>query len=146
MHYDLEKYRVKRERVLGRKRSFPTMRHISMLFAVTVVCVVSVIVIPQAIAFLQERHLADAIYRQVDNLPWDEHLVQELQGLQGVKTVAIDTRTNRMVVTFNATALSVDRINSAMSASEDIRPVLLNVLGHRQRMETMAKEAAFEAL
>ncbi|PKN16352.1 MAG: hypothetical protein CVU68_11875, partial [Deltaproteobacteria bacterium HGW-Deltaproteobacteria-3] len=63
MAYDLEKYREKRERVLGVKKRGMGFGRVATLVSLAILLGLGMVVIPRSIAFLKNRQLEDAIYK-----------------------------------------------------------------------------------
>jgi len=141
MLYDLEKYREKRERVLGvRKRGLGFGRVVGLV-AIAILLGLGLIVIPRSIAFLQNRQLEDAIYKLSGERSGSEPALAELKKQEGVREVVVDAHGSRVVVTYNKGVLDTARI-SAFLLKQGAQAVLLNEVDHSQRMHTMKKEAA----
>lgn len=141
MVYDLEKYREKRERVLGVKQRGLAFGRVVTIVAIAILLGLGMVVIPKAIAFLQNRQLEDAIYKLSGERSGSEHALAELKKQEGVRDVVVDGHGSRVVVTYNKGVLDTSRI-SAFLLKQGAQAVLLNEVGHSQRMHTMKKEAA----
>lgn len=141
MIYDLEKYREKRERVLGVKGRGLEFSRAAAIVALAILLGLGLIVIPRSIAFLQNRQLEDAIYKLSGEQANSAKALAELKKQAGVRGVALDAHGSRVVVTFNKEVLDTARI-SAFFLKQGAQAVLLNEVGHSQRLHTMKKEAA----
>jgi hypothetical protein len=141
MVYDLEKYREKRERVLGVKKRGLGFGRVAGIVSLAILLGLGMVVIPKSIAFLQNRQLEDAIYKLPGELAGVERILAELEKQEGVREVAKDPHGSRVVVTFHKGALDTARI-SAFFLQQGAQAVLLNEVDHHQRMHTMKKEAA----
>ena len=141
MAYDLEKYREKRERVLGVKKRGLGFGRVAGLVSLAILLGLGMVVIPRAIAFLQNRQLEDAIYKLSGERAASERVLAELKKQDGVREVVVDGHGSRIVVTFNKETLDTARI-SAFFLKQGAQAVLLNEVGHSQRLHTMKKEAA----
>jgi len=141
MLYDLEKYREKRERVLGVKQRGLGFGRVAGLVAIAILLGLGLVVIPRSIAFLQNRQLEDAIYKLSGERSGSEQALAELKKQEGVRDVVVDAHGARVVVTYNKGVLDTARI-SAFLLKQGAQAVLLNEVGHSQRMHTMKKEAA----
>jgi len=142
MAYDMEKYRVKREKVLGvRKRgiSFGTM---ALIVSSVIVIGLGAMVIPRAVAYLQSRNLDDAIYKVQAGSSLPADLIIGLVGVEGVRDVAVEADKGRVVVTFDKAVIDTDRIE-AFFKKKDLQVVLLNRVGHNHRMTTLERESRF---
>ena len=140
MAYDLEKYREKRERVLGVKKRGLGFGPVAGLVAIAILLGLGLVIIPRSIAFLQNRQLEDAIYKLSGERSGSEQTLAELKKLEGIREVAMDSHGSRVVITFNKGVLDTTRI-SAFFLQQGAQAVLLNEVGHSQRLHTMKKEA-----
>jgi len=141
MAYDFEKYREKRERVLGVKKRGLGFGLVAGFVSFAILLGLGLVVIPRSIAFLQNRQLEDAIYKLSGERSESEQALAELKKQDGVREVVVDGHGSRVVVTYNKEALDTARI-SAFFLKQGTQAVLLNEVGHGQRMHTMKKEAA----
>ena len=141
MVYDLEKYREKRERVLGVKKRGLEFGRVVTILSLAILLGLGLVVIPKAIDFLQNRQLEDAIYKLSGERSGSEQALAELKKQEGVRDVVMDGHGSRVVVTYNKGVLDTARI-SAFLLKQGAQAVLLNEVGHSQRMHTMKKEAA----
>ena len=154
MSYNFEKYRAKREKVLGvRKRG--------MSFALAASLVAGVILMglagfgaPRAIDYLTTRNLDDAIYKLADGASWDTQLVAEITTLSGVSRAVADQHNARLVVTFNRNAIDLghsgfeletvlrDDYHIAVEAADPLN-IILNVTFGDTRDDMRKLVAAF---
>jgi len=139
--YDFEKYREKRERVLGVKKRGLGFGYVAGLVSLAILLGLGLVVIPRSIAFLQNRQLEDAIYKLSGEQAGSERVLVELKKQDGVREVVMDPHGSRVVITFNKEKLDTARI-SAFFLQQGAQAVLLNEVGHHQRLHTMKKEAA----
>ena len=105
MAYDLEKYRDKREKVLGVKKkgiSFGTWA--ATVSAIIIVGLISMVA-PKSIAYFSTRNLDDVIYKLSGERAWPQDVIHGIATLDGVKSAIADKQGARLVVTF-------DRINN----------------------------------
>jgi hypothetical protein len=140
MTYDLEKYREKRERVLGVKKRGLGFGWAAGIVSLAILLGLGMVVIPRSITFLQNRQLEDAIYKLSGERAGAELALAELAKLKGVRAVTPDAHGSRVVVTFNKEVLDSARI-SAFFLQQGAQAVLLNEVGHSHRLHTMKKEA-----
>jgi hypothetical protein len=145
MSYDLEKFKEKREKVLGLKKRGLTFGTFASIIALCIVLGFGVIVVPKSIAYLTTRNLDDAIYKMADSQPWDPQLVTTLSNMDGVRNVVTDNKNTRLVVTFSRIDTGTDKIN-ALFERNSVQADMLNKMDHRSRMTILEKEAEFEAL
>ncbi len=143
--YDLEKYRNKREKVLGVRKRGISFAQLTAVFTLGIFIAIGVVVIPQAIAFFSTRNLDDVIYRLQDETVWSEATLQSVGNLQGVESIHEESSKKRVVVTFNRHILQPEQIRQVLEKHGQ-KVVLLNVVGHGQRLKTLAEEAKFETL
>jgi len=140
MAYDLEKYRDKREKVLGVRRRGLHFATLAAIVAFTIVAGLSVVVVPKSVAYFNTRHLDDAIYKLSDKEgAWSRKLIAEIQGIGGVKAVEADSNGTRLVITFDKSLSDTGRI-AAFFQGKGVAAVLLNHVGHRQRLHTLQQE------
>lgn len=145
MAYDLEKYREKREKVLGVKKRGISFGTLAMIVSMTIVVGLGFVVIPKSIAYFHDRHLDDAIYKLQNGETWSHAVFSKTRNLAGVQDVAADGNGSRIVVTYNRELTDTAKISSFYKQN-GLSAVLLNKMSHSQRMQLMKKEAAFEAL
>jgi hypothetical protein len=139
MAYDLEKYRDKREKVLGVKRRGVSFGALATIVSLVIVLGFGVVVIPKAVAFLNTRNLDDAIYKVQGASAWPAGIVAGVKELPGVRGVTQDESSVRMVITFDRTSTDNNAI-SAFFKRQGLDVVLLNKVSHHQRSRTIAKE------
>ena len=144
MAYDFEKYRSKREKVLGvRKRgvSFGTM---AALVAAFIVIGLGGVAVPKTVAYFSTRKLDDAIYKLADSSKWDQKVVSEIDDLPGVRSALTDNHDTRLLITFDRNESGPEKFK-VVFGNEGLDAELLNRMDHRQRQVILKKEAAFEA-
>ncbi len=145
MAYDLEKYRDKREKVLGVRKRGVSLGALAAMVSVVIVVGLAVIALPKSIAWFESRNLDDAIYRLQGEGKWPKTMLAEILALDGVRSVETDTHGSRLVVTFDTSKINMNHVSSLFRKS-DIDVILLNRVSHGQRMSTLKEEADFEAL
>lgn len=145
MTYDLEKYRDKREKVLGIKKRGLGLGVLLGIVSMIVIGGLGGVAVQKSVAYLSTRHLDDAIYKLQGAATWPAEITPLLAGLDGVKNVVTDTHGTRLVVTFDRTTTDTDRL-SALLRQKGLSIILLNRVGHRQRIKTLKKEAELEAI
>ncbi len=146
MAYDLEKYRDKREKVLGVRRKGLRFGVWASLVAAVFILSLGSLVVPKSIAYLATRNLDDAIFKlQGDSSAWPQDTIDNMMALSGVKVAFMDKGGARMVVTFDRSATDTADIMAAFrEKGADV--VMLNRVNHRQRVSAEKEEAEFEAL
>jgi len=145
MAYDLEKYRNKREKVLGVKKkgiSFGTWA--ATVSAIIVVGLISMVA-PKSIAYFSTRNLDDVIYKLSGERAWPQDVIHSLATLDGVKLAIADKQGARLVVTFDRSITGTESM-SAFFRQQGYHAVLLNRVSHRQRIQTEQEEAKLETL
>lgn len=145
MSYDFERFRDKREKVLGVRKRGLSFGSVAALVAGIIVLGLAVVVVPQTVSYLTTRTLDDAIYKMGDSTAWDQAIVDEVGDLPGVRKAIIDKGGKRLVVTFDRSETDLEKIKIVFERSE-VKADLLNRVGHRERESILKKEAEFEAL
>ena len=142
MAYNFEKYREKREKVLGVKRRGVSFGTLATTVSLVIILGLGIVVVPKSIAYFNTRHLDDAIYKikNAESLP--QEAINSIQQLAGVKNVETDANSSRIVITFDKSITSTSDIN-AFFKRKDIPIVLLNQVGHADRQKILEKEAKF---
>ncbi|CCK82125.1 hypothetical protein [Desulfobacula toluolica] len=139
MSYDPEKYRKKREKVLGIKKKGLGFGTLAMLVSLVIVTVLSIVTIPQAISYMATRHLDDAIFKLESNPAWPKSIITGINAMDGVKTIADDTHNTRLVVTYDRRMVKLSNI-TALFEQQNLNVTLLNQVNHRQHQNTLKKE------
>jgi hypothetical protein len=145
MSYNLEKYREKREKVLGVKKRGISFGALASIVSLVIILGIGVVVVPKSIAYFNTRHLDDAIYKLQSADVWPPDIITGLNDLIGVKEVAKDSHGTRLVVTFDKSATDTKNF-SVFFKQKEIKTALLNRISHTQRLKTLKKEAKFEGL
>lgn len=145
MSYDLEKYRDKREKVLGVKTRGMSFGTLAVIVSGFILFGLSSFIIPRSIAYFSERHLDDAIFRLQDAGEWPQTILTEIVTLKGVKNATTDKDGYRLVVTFDKMSTEVTDFETFFK-SRGLDFVMLNRVSHHQRKTTMEEEEKFEAL
>jgi hypothetical protein len=142
MAYNFEKYREKREKVLGVKRRGVSFSTLATTVSLVIILGLGIVVVPKSIAYFNTRHLDDAIYKikNAESLP--QEAITSIQQLAGVKNVETDANSSRIVITFDKSITSTSDIN-AFFKRKDIPTVLLNHVSHADRQKILEKEAKF---
>ena len=143
MAYNFEKYREKREKVLGVKKRGVSFGTLAGLISAIIIIGLGVVVVPKSIAYFNTRHLDDAIYKLQEVDAWPQEAINGLNKLAGVKQIEANEQNLRVVITFDKSIADIKEFASYFK-SVDIKAILLNHVSHTQRMETMKKEAKFE--
>ncbi len=143
MAYDFEKYRDKREKVLGVRQRGLSFGAVAALVAVVIVLGLGGVAVPKTVAYFTTRNLDDAIYKLADSGKWNQEVVSEINGLPGVRKALTDNHDTRLVITFNRYDSGPEKFKMVFGR-KNIEAELLNQMDHRQRKVILAKEAAFE--
>jgi len=138
MTYDLEKYREKREKVLGVKKRGIGFGTIACIFSVVIVLGLGFVVIPKSVAFFSSLYLDDVIFKKT-NGQWPEDILAEIKIMKGVKEVITNKDSSRLVITFDRTVTDSAPISDFFK-NKGLDTVLLNRVGHRERMTLLQKE------
>jgi len=139
MVYDPEKYREKREKVLGIKKRGFGFGTIAMIVSVVIILGLSVVTVPQAISYVSTRHLDDAIFKLESDSKWPESVITGIRTIKGVKNTDKDDQTTRLVVTYDRRLVTLSTINAQFD-KQDLNVTLLNQVNHRQHQNTMKQE------
>ena len=145
MAYNLEKYRDKREKVLGVKKRGVSFGTLAAIVSLVIILGMGVVVVPKSIAYLNTRHLDDAIYKLQNTETWPREVIAGIQELAGVKGIETDSHSSRVVITFDKSIADTKEFNSYFKTRE-IEAILLNRVSRTQRLKTLKKEAKFEGL
>ena len=143
MTYDFEKYRDKREKVLGVRKRGLSFGAVATLVATVIVLGLGVVAVPKTVSYFTTRNLDDAIYKLADSTAWEQAVVKKINDLAGVKKVVTDNHDKRLVVTFNRNETGPEKFKVLFSR-DGVEAELLNRMGYRQRMTILKKEAEFE--
>jgi copper chaperone CopZ len=142
MTYNFDKYREKREKVLGVKKRGISFGALAASVSLLIVLGLGIVVVPKSIAYFNTRHLDDAIYKLQNTDTWPRDIVAAIQELAGVKSVETDENSSRIVVTFDKSITGTHDLNSFFKL-KDIQTVLLNEVSHAGRQKILEKEAKF---
>jgi hypothetical protein len=143
MAYDLEKYRDKREKVLGVKKRGVSFGTLAAIVSLVIILGMGVVVVPKSIAYFNTRHLDDAIYKLQNAESWPQEIVGGIEELAGVQGIETDSHSSRVVITFDKSITDTKEFNSYFK-TEGIEAILLNRVSRTQRLKTLKKEAKFE--
>jgi hypothetical protein len=143
MAYDFEKYRDKREKVLGVRKRGVSFGTLAAVISVIIILGLGIVVVPKSIAYFNTRHLDDAIYKFQNTDEWHQELITAIGQLAGVKNIETDVKSSRIVVTFDKSITGTHDFN-AFFKSKGVTAILLNQVSHTQRLHTLKQEAKFE--
>ena len=139
MAYDPEKYRDKREKVLGIRKRGMGFGTIAMVVSLVIIVGLSFVTVPQAISYMATRHLDDAIFKLESESKWPEGAITGIAAIDGVKNTLKDSHTTRLVVTFDRRKVKLSNIN-ALFDQHNLDVTLLNQVNHRQHQNTLKNE------
>jgi hypothetical protein len=142
MAYNFEKYREKREKVLGVKKRGVSFGTLASIVSLVIILGLGTVIVPKSIAYFNTRHLDDVIYKLQNAENWSQEVETTIQQLTGIKNVVTDTNSSRIVITFDKSITSAHDIN-AFFKKLNIQTVLLNEVSHADRQRILAKEAKF---
>jgi len=142
MTYNFEKYREKREKVLGVKKRGISFGTLATVVSLVIIVGLGIVVVPKSIAYFNTRHLDDAIYKLQDTESWSQETISSIRLLAGVQNVETDAKSLRIVITFDKSITSTPDINTFFK-QKDIKTVLLNQVSHHDRQKILEKEAKF---
>ena len=145
MAYDTEKYRKKREKVLGIKKRQMSFGVISAIVSICIMAAMGFVVLPSTIAYIAERNLDDAIYRLERPAPWPNEIVTEILEVEGVVETVTDKEGKRLIITFDRKEVDIVKFSSFFT-KKGLKPTLLNRVNHRQRATILEEEKKLEAL
>ena len=140
MPYDFDKYRAKREKVLGVRKRGLSFGLAAGLVAGIILLGLGVIAAPKVIDYLTTRNLDDAIYKLADGGSWSPEVVTEVSALAGVNRAVADQHSARLVVTFNRNETDLGQLEALLNR-KGLKAELLNRIDHRQRQSILAKES-----
>jgi hypothetical protein len=143
MTYDPEKYREKREKVLGIKKRGIGFGAISLAVSMVIIIGLSIVTVPQAISYMTTRHLDDAIFKLEAKSAWPAVAIKGITAIEGVKATDKDDHTTRLVVTYDRRTVKLSQINSIFEQHK-LNVTLLNQINHRQHQNTLKEEEELE--
>jgi hypothetical protein len=143
MSYDLEKYRIKREKVLGVRKRGLSFGLAAALVAAVIVIGLGSLALPRVVDYLANKNLDDAIFKLAGTGVWPEEVVGETNSLPGVRSAVADSHDTRLIISFDRRAIGPDKLE-AFFARQGLQAELLNTMDHRHRMTILAKEAQLE--
>ncbi len=145
MTYDTEKYRKKREKVLGIKKRGMSFGVIAAIVSICIMVAMGFVVLPGTIAYIAERNLDDAIYRLESSGQWSHEITTGILEIGGIVGAVTDKGGKRLIITFDRKEVDVIKISSFFR-KKGLKPTLLNRVNHRQRVTTLLEEKKLEAL
>ncbi len=146
MVYDQEKYRKKREKVLGaKKKRGLSFTMISTIVSIVFILGLSSLVVPRTVEYLVTRNLDDVIYKLESQDKWPHEVLVHVSELKGVDLAVVDKNSTRLVITFDRNMVDTDRFASVFR-NQKLGAVQLNRMNHRQRAANLKEEKNLETL
>lgn len=139
MAYDPEKYREKREKVLGIKKRGLGIGAMAAIVSVIILAGLSVVTVPQAVSYISTRNLDDAIFKLESGSSWPKDMIAAIHGIDGVKTINEDKNQTRLVVTYDRRTAAFANLTAAFS-KQNLNVTVLNQVNHRQHQNTLENE------
>ena len=143
MAWDPEKYREKREKVLGVKKRGISFGTLTAIVSCVILLGMASLSVPGAVSYMKTRHLDDAIFKLGGNQTWPNDLVGSVKMLSGVDSTSLDTHNTRLVVTFDRRHTRPE-VFSTHFKKHGANATLLNRVGHRQHNATLKAEKEAE--
>lgn len=137
MAYNSEKYREKREKVLGIRKRGISFGLLAVIVSSLILIGFGIVVIPKSIAWWNDRNLEDAIFKLKDGGIWPGEVVSAAGMQPGVKKAMTDKGGTRLVITFDRTVFDARKI-TPLFEKKGINAVLLNRISHN--MQGMQKD------
>ncbi|MBW2298185.1 MAG: hypothetical protein JRF32_11330, partial [Deltaproteobacteria bacterium] len=132
-------------KVLGvRKKGISFGVWAATVSAIIIVGLISMVA-PKSIAYFTTRNLDDVIYKLSGDQSWPQDVIHTIATLKGIKYAVADKDGARLVVTFDRSITDIDSLSSFFKEN-GYHAVLLNVVSHRQRVQTEREEAELETL
>jgi len=144
MVYDPEKYREKREKVLGIKKRGLSFGSIASIIAGILILSMGLVTVPKAVSYIATRNLDDAIYKLAKGKPFQNAVMEQFKAVKGVVVIEKDKHDTRLVITFDRRETDLSDLKAVFSKN-NLKATLLNRVNHRQRQTTLKKEEEFEA-
>ena len=145
MAYDTEKYRSKRQKVLGIKKRGMSFGVIAAIVSICIIVVLGFVVLPETIAYIAERNLDDAIYKAERTGQWSHEIMTGIHEIGGVVEAVTDKGGKRLIITFDRNEVDIVKFSSFFR-EKGLKPTLLNRVNHRQRVTSLQEEEKLEAL
>ena len=145
MAYNPDKYREKREKVLGIKKRGMSFAAIAAILSICIIAALGFVVLPQTVAYIAERNLDDAIYRLEKSASWPDEIIRGILEIEGVEEAVTDKGEKRLIITFDRKTTNIVNFSSLFK-KKGLKSILLNRVNHRQRASTLKEEQKLEAL
>ena len=145
MLYDPEKYRKKREKVLGIRKRGLSFGSIAFIIAGIIIFGVGLVTVPKAVSYITTRNLDDAMYKLDKGIIFKDTIVVKIKDVKGVAFVEKDQHGTRLVITFDRRETNLSDIATVFSKN-NLNATLLNRVNHRQHQSTLKEEEELEAI
>jgi len=143
MLYDPEKYREKREKVLGIKKRGLSFSTVASIIAGLIIFGIGFVTVPSAVSYITTRNLDDVIYKLDKDMIWKDAVVIKIEAVKGVAFLKKDKHDTRLVITFDRREADLSDFTAVFSKN-NLKATLLNRVNHRQRQTTLKEEAELE--
>ncbi len=144
MLYDPEKYREKREKVLGIKKRGLSFLTVASIIAGLIIFGIGFVTVPSAVSYITTRNLDDVIYKLDKDMTWQDAVVIKIEAVKGVAFLKKDKHDTRLVITFDRREADLSDFTAVFSKN-NLKATLLNRVNHRQRQTTLKEEEELEA-
>ncbi len=144
MLYDPEKYREKREKVLGIKKRGLSFSTVASIIAGLIIFGIGFVTVPSAVSYITTRNLDDVIYKLDKDMTWKDAVVRKIEAVKGVAFLKKDKHDTRLVITFDRREADLSDFTAVFSKN-NLKATLLNRVNHRQRQTTLKEEEELEA-
>ncbi len=144
MLYDPEKYREKREKVLGIRKRGLSFGNIASIITCIIILGLGLVTVPKAVSYIATRNLDDAIYKLDKGMIFQDAIVVKIKAVKGVAFIEKDKHDTRLVITFNRRDADIADF-TAFFSKNNLKATLLNHVNHRQRQTTLKEEEELEA-
>lgn len=139
MTYDPEKYREKREKVLGIKKRGLGFGVVAAGVSLVILLGLGAVTVPQALSYMASRYLDDVIFKLESEMTRPEMVREGMRTLEGVKRMDIDKESTRIVVTYDHRVINVSAITNRLK-QQGLAVTVLNRVGHHQHQATLKSE------
>lgn len=144
MLYDPEKYREKREKVLGIRKRGLSFSTVASIIAGLIIFGIGFVTVPSAVSYITTRNLDDVIYKLDKDMIWKDAVVIKIEAVKGVAFLKKDKHDTRLVITFDRREADLSDFTAVFSKN-NLKATLLNRVNHRQRQTTLKEEEELEA-
>lgn len=143
MTYDPEKYREKREKVLGIRKRGLSFSTVASIIAGLIIFGIGFVTVPTAVSYMTTRNLDVVIYKIDKDMILENAVVTKLEAVKGVASLKKDKHDTRLVITFDRREADLSDFKAIFSKN-NLKVTLLNRVNHRQRQTTLKEEEEVE--